>query len=104
MGRLADWLIDGCWLEDLWCLAGMTGKDLASWITLVDVPKSSGNQGWLGDSQCLEDPATFDPHCDLRCKVEWIWLNSCPEAIDMAFIDPAFADWALGNGRQGIDE
>ena len=82
----------------------MTGEDLGSGIGLVDVPKSSGDQGWLGHPQCLEDPATFDPHYHLRLEVEWIWLNSGSEAIDMAFIDPSFADWALGRGRRGIDE
>ena len=73
----------------------MTGEDLGSWIILVDMPKSSGNQCRLSDSQCLEDLATFNPHCDLSCKVEWIRLNPCSPPIDMAFIDPAFADWAL---------
>jgi hypothetical protein len=82
----------------------MAGEDFGSGVVLLDVPKSSGNQGWLRDSQCLEDLATFDPHCDLSCKVEWSRLNPCPEAVDEAFIDPSFADWALGTGRRGIDE
>ena len=73
----------------------MAGKDLGSRIALIDMPKSSGNQCRLGDSQCLEEGATLNPHCNLRLEVELNWLNSCPEAIDLAFIYPAFADWAL---------
>jgi hypothetical protein len=49
----------------------MAGKDLGSWIGLIDVPKISGDQGWLGHSNCLEDSATFDPHCHLGLEVEW---------------------------------
>ena len=68
------------------------------------MPESSGNQCRLGDSQCLEDLATFNPHCYLSLEVEWGWLNPCSPPIDMAFIDPTFALWALGKGQWGIDE
>ena len=71
MARCSGWLKDWCWLKDLWCLARMAGKDLGSWIGLIDVPKISGDQGWLGHSNCLEDSATFDPHCHLGLEVEW---------------------------------
>jgi len=82
----------------------MAGKDLGSRIAFVDMPKSSGNQCRLCDSQCLEDGATLNPHCHLGLEVEWGWLNPCSPPIDMAFIDPTFADWALGKGQWGIDE
>lgn len=82
----------------------MAGEDLGSWVGSIDMPKSSGNQCRLRDSQCLEDRSTFDPHCHFSLEVEWGWLNPCSEAIDMAFIDPSFADWALGKGQWGIDE
>ena len=95
MARLSDWQVDWFWLEDFWSLARMTGEDLGSRIALIDMPESSGNQCRLGDSQCLEDGSTLNPHCHLGLEVEWGWLNPCSEAIDMAFIDPAFADWAL---------
>ena len=52
----------------------------------------------------LVDSATFDSHRNLRFNIEWIRLNSCPEAVDHAFINPTFANWALGKGRKGIDE
>jgi hypothetical protein len=71
---------------------------------LVDVPESSGDEGRICHSQCLEDPSTLNPHFDLFGKVEFDRLNPCPEAIDMAFIDPSFANWALGRGRCGIDK
>ena len=77
----------------------MAGEDLCLGIGLLDVPKSSVDQGDVSHPECLEDPATFNPHCHLGLEVEWIWLNSGSEAIDMAFIDPSFADWALGRGR-----
>ena len=73
----------------------MAGEDLGSWVGFVDMPESSGNQCQISDSQCLEDRSTFDPHCHFSLEVEWVWLNSSSPAIDMTFIDPSFADWAL---------
>jgi hypothetical protein len=68
------------------------------------VPCLAINQVKAGLGKGLVDSATLDPHFNLGFKVEWSWLNSCSEAIDDAFINPSFADWALGRGRKGIDK
>ena len=62
------------------------------------------DEDWIHSAECLEDSPTLNSHFQLFAQVEWGWLNSCPEAIDMAFIDPTFALCALGKGQWGIDE
>jgi hypothetical protein len=54
--------------------------------------------------QGLVDSPTFNSHRNLGFNIEWIRLNSCPEAIDHPLKYPTCADWALGTGRKGIDE
>jgi hypothetical protein len=68
------------------------------------VPSLSVNQVEAILGQGLVDPPTFNPHGNLGFNIEWIRLNSCPEAIDHPLKYPTFADWALGQFGKGIDE
>jgi len=79
-------------------------QDLRPWAGIVDVPKFARLQGWLGDSDRLEDSATLNPHRQLLGKVEWVWLKVGSPPIDMAFIDPSLALGASLEFQFGIDE
>jgi len=68
------------------------------------VPSFSVDQVEAVLGKGLVDSATFDSHRNLRFNIEWIRLNSCPEAIDHPLKYPTFANWALGQFGKGIDE
>jgi len=68
------------------------------------VPSLSVNQVEAIFGQGLVNSPTLNPHRNLGFNIEWIRLNSCPEAIDHPLKYPTFADWALGKGRKGIDK
>lgn len=69
----------------------MAGENLRLWIIFADVPDGSGNQCHFHCPQCLEDAPTLQTGFEFIFQVEWVWLNSCPPAIDMTFQNPTFA-------------
>jgi len=82
----------------------MTGEDLCSWIWIVDVPDISMDQGWLITPHTLEDRPAFNSKSQLLIETQFHWLNPFPQASNMAFKDPTFADWALNQFWMSADE
>jgi hypothetical protein len=52
----------------------------------------------------LEDRPAFNSKSQLLIETQLHRLNPFPQASNMAFKDPAFADWALGKGGGRTDE
>ena len=82
----------------------MTGENLRPGIIFANLPEGSANQDDIPDSLGLEDSSTLKAGCEFLFQVEWVWLNSDSEAINMTFQNPSAALLALGRGRRGIDE